>query len=343
MPKLKASQTQEENKHVVVVGTSAGGLSALIKLTSQMQKDFDAPILVVQHISADATGNVLLEALRKNSNLICEHAINGTKLQSGHLYLAPSDHHLMIADDEKMLVTKGAMENRSRPAIDPLFRSAAVAFGNRTIGVLLTGYLDDGTAGLTVIKKCGGICIVQDPAEADYPDMPQNALNQIKIDYCLPIAQMGVLLSKLLSRKPGKRKPIPLDISIEADIAMRVLSDLPSVNALGKQVPFNCPGCGGVLWLMNKSSSLRYRCHTGHAYTAASLLAEQSKKIEETMWTALRMFEERKNLLTTIAEKEKGAAGKSALERANLSQVHIDRIRALLQVNDKGTSSDTPI
>jgi two-component system chemotaxis response regulator CheB len=330
-------------KKVVVIGTSAGGLNALQTLVSQLQVDFEAPILVVQHISADATGNVLLKALNNFGNLKCEHAVSGTKLQNGHLYLAPSDHHLMIDEDESILVTKGAQENRSRPAIDPLFRSAAVAFSSKVIGIILTGYLDDGTAGMIAIKRCGGICIVQDPLDAEYPDMPQNALNQLEPDYCLPLLEIGGLLYQLLAKKSGKKKAIPKDILIETKIAKRVLSDLPSVNAVGKQVPFNCPGCGGVLWEVDKGVVTRYRCHTGHAYTAASLLAEQTMQIEETMWTALRMFEERRNLMITMASEQRGAAAKSALERANISQVHIDRIKAILLSDDKGTTNDIPV
>ncbi|MFD0795374.1 chemotaxis protein CheB [Mucilaginibacter litoreus] len=331
------------NQFVVVIGTSAGGLTALTELVSQLGDDFPAPLLVVQHISADATGNVLLDAMSKNTKLHCTQAMDGMTLSSGYLYLAPSDHHLMVDEDGRLLVTKGAQENRSRPGIDPLFRSAAVAFGNRVIGIILTGYLDDGTAGMKVIKKCGGTCIVQDPACAEYPAMPQNALNQVKVDYCLPIAEMGGLLYRLVAKKPSRQKPIPKDVLIEAKIAARVLSDLASVNALGDQVPFNCPGCGGVLWQVDKGDSTRYRCHTGHAYTAASLLAEQTAKIEETMWTALRMFEERKNLLTTISKGQRGAALASSLERAKLSQVHINRIKAILQADDKGTTGDIPI
>ena len=248
----------------------------------------------------------------------------------------------MVGKDGHLHVTKGAQENRSRPGIDPLFRSAAVAFGNRVTGIILTGYLDDGTAGLIAIKRCGGICIVQDPKEAEYPDMPKNALNQLKVDYCVPIAEMGGILSKLVVRKLARQKAIPKDIQREAIIAERVLSDLPSVNSLGEQVPFNCPGCGGVLWKIAKGSQLRYRCHTGHSYTAAALLAEQTKKIEETMWTALRMFEERKNLLTTLAKDKSGAQARLAAERAKLSQIHIDRIRTFLLADDKATQSDLP-
>jgi len=328
---------------VIVIGTSAGGLNALSKLVIQLQEDFPAPILVVQHISGDATGDVLLNVLNQYGKLKCQHATTGAELKPGHLYLAPSDHHMMIDGELKILVTKGAPENRSRPAIDPLFRSAAVAFGNKVIGIVLTGYLDDGTAGLKVISRCGGICIVQDPADADYPDMPKNAMNQVKIDYCLPITEMGGLLYQLMNRKIGKRKVIPKDILIEAKIAERVLSDLPSVNALGEQVPFNCPNCGGVLWKIGKDPAIRYRCHTGHAYTAAALMAEQTNKIEETMWVALRMFEERKNLLTTVANDSTGAGSKLARERASLSDIHIQRIKEILKSNDKGTNSDIPI
>ena len=343
MSESKKNVRSKKITQVVVIGTSAGGLHALTKLLSQLREDFPAPILVVQHISADATGNVLLDALRKDTKLDCQHAASGSILQPGNLYLAPSDHHLMIDGGQKILITKGATENRSRPAIDPLFRSAAVAFRNGVIGILLSGYLDDGTSGLLAIQRCGGICMVQEPEDAEYPDMPKNALNQLTPDYLLPIAEMGGILYELLSRNLGKPKAIPEDVIIEAKIAERVLSDLPSVNALGDQVPFNCPNCGGVLWKTGEGLALRYRCHTGHAYTAAALLAEQTSKIEETMWVALRMFEERKNLLTTIAKETKGASAKSAAERAADSNEHINRIKAILKSTDKGGTGDMPL
>ena len=342
MKKNSKTDKPEKISQVVVIGTSAGGLSALKKLLGQLPRDFPLPVLIVRHISPDATGNIILDELNKINTVKCQHAISGNKLKPGYLYMAPSDHHLMIDDNMTMLVTKGAQENRSRPAIDPLFRSAAVAFGNGVIGILLTGYLDDGTAGMKAIKKCGGTCIVQDPDEAEYPDMPRNALNNVKIDYCLPISEMGALLNKIIQRKLRKQKTCPGDVLTEAKIAERVLSDLSSVNKLGDQVPFNCPGCGGVLWKVGKDSNLRYRCHTGHAYTAAYLLAEQTNKIEETMWTALRMFEEHKNLLTEMARGEKGVGSQTALERAKMSQVHIDRIRAILKTADNENGNDMP-
>lgn len=342
MKNSSKTENPEKISQVVVIGTSAGGLSALKELISQLSKTFPLPVLVVRHISPDATGNVLLDGLNKLNTVKCQHAKSGNNLKPGNLYLAPSDHHLLIGENLKMLVTKGAHENRSRPAIDPLFRSAAVAFGSGVIGILLTGYLDDGTAGMKAIKRCGGTCIVQDPDEAEYPDMPRNALNNVKVDYCLPIAEMGALLLKIIPRKLRARKPVPEDVLIEAKIAERVLSDLSSVNKLGEQVPFNCPGCGGVLWKVGKDGGLRFRCHTGHSYTAAYLLAEQTNKIEETMWTALRMFEEHKNLLTEMARGKNGVGSQTALERAKVSQVHIDRIRAILKTAENESGDDMP-
>ena len=342
MKKPIKKEKSDKISKVVVIGTSAGGLRALKELISQLHKDFPIPILVVRHISPDATGNILLDELNKLGTVKCQHGKSGNTLKPGNLYLAPSDHHLMIGTDQKILVTKGAHENRSRPAIDPLFRSAAVAFGTGVIGILLTGYLDDGTSGMKAIKSCGGTCIVQDPDEAEYPDMPRNAMNNVEIDYCLPISEMGTLINKLILQKLKEPKPTPENVLIEAKIAQRVLSDLSSVNAVGEQVPFNCPGCGGVLWKIGADSNLRFRCHTGHAYTSAALLAEQTSKIEETMWIALRMFEERKNLLTEMSRGSKGVGSKSALERAKMSQVHIDRIRTILKADDTESEDDSP-
>jgi len=305
----------------------------LTRLVAQLPKNFPAPIFVVQHMSADTSGDALRQALNRSGNLVCQEAKDGATFRNGHIYLAPSDHHLMLVKG-KMLVTKGARENRSRPGIDPLFRSAAVAYRSRVIGLVLTGYLDDGTAGMIAIKRCGGVCVVQDPLDAAYPDMPQNVLKHVQADHIVPLAGMGALLSKLVEKPARKDKPVPKDIAIEARIAERVLSDLPSVNAVGVQVPFNCPGCGGVLWEVAKGGLLRYRCHTGHAYTSEVLLAEQTAKVEETLWIALRMFEERKNLLTTMSDRGGRGFSPSAGARAKESQVHIDRLRAMLRSSD---------
>jgi two-component system chemotaxis response regulator CheB len=170
--------------------------------------------------------------------------------------------------------------------------------------------------------------------------MPRNALNQVEVDYCLPLDAMGALFAELVSRKFGIRPPVPKDVAIEARIAERALSDLRSVEAIGEQVPFSYPGCGGVLWKIDEGKSLRYRCHTGHAYTAPVLLAEQTAKIEETLWVALRMFEERRNLLVTMVSGRHGHMDRSMAERAKRTEVHIARIRAMLRSDDDGTNGD---
>lgn len=331
---------RKTHSRIVVIGASAGGLAALSELLASLPADFPAAIFVVQHMAADVTGDVLVRKLARNSSLICRHASAGERIRPGHVYVARPDHHLLVSKT-KIIVSKGARENRSRPGIDPLFRSAAVAFGSRVIGVLLTGYLDDGTAGLTAIHRCGGICVVQDPKDAAYPDMPQNALNNTKVDHCLPLVALGPLLATLVRQRIPKRVPVPNDITLEAKIAERVLSDVAAVDELGDQVPFNCPDCGGVLWQMKQGSQLRYRCHTGHAFTAKVLLAEQTKKLEETLWIALRMFEERRNLLVTLADPASKGHSPSARARSKESQVHIARLRAILLAGSE-LSTDLP-
>lgn len=319
---------------LIVIGASAGGMAALKQLVAQFPQDFPAPIFIVNHMSADTTGEALVRVLDGSSSLTCVHGHDNQEFKSGNIYLAPSDQHMLIVKG-KILITKGARENRSRPAIDPLFRSAAVAYGNRVVGIILTGYLDDGTSGMMAIKRCGGVCIAQDPEDAAYPDMPQSVITNVGADYCVPISEMGAVLSELIRRKLPENKPAPEDLVIEAKIAQRVLSDLPSVEALGEQVPYNCPDCGGVLWKVADGDLLRYRCHTGHAFTSSVLLAQQTVKIEETLWVALRMFEERQNLLETMSKNESKKPPSSISQRAKDSQVHIDRIRAMLKATDK--------
>lgn len=305
-------------------------MDALARLLTQLPADFPATLFIVRHMAADTTGDVLLKTLTRHSKLPCSWPRDGQAIASRHVYLAPPDQHLMVGKG-RILLTKGARENRARPSIDPLFRSAAVAYGNAVIGVLLTGYLNDGTAGLIAIQRCGGICVVQDPDDAAYAEMPRSALDNMQVDHCVPVAEMGALLAALVRTPLGARKPVPEDVAVEAKIAEHVLSDLQAVGALGDQVPFNCPNCGGVLWSVTYGDTARFRCHTGHAFTPKVLLAEQSTKIEETLWVALRMFEERRNLLRTMAKAKGGASARAASERAAESDIHIRRVRAMLQ------------
>jgi two-component system, chemotaxis family, protein-glutamate methylesterase/glutaminase len=323
--------SKASHRNIIVIGTSAGGLDALDALIGQLPTGIGASIFIVQHMGPDNTAAALLRRLGRQRAFECRMARNREKFKTGRIYIAQPDYHLLVKGDH-VLVTKGARENRYRPGIDPLFRSAAATHGARVIGVLLTGMLDDGTAGLVAVKKCGGVTVVQDPKDAAYPEMPQSALNNLKVDYCVPISEMGRLLETLVRQNPGASRPIPEEIKTEALIAERVLSDVAQVSGLGKQVPYNCPNCGGVLWQIGTNKALRYRCHTGHSFTAATLLTSQNETIEETLWVSLRMFEERKNLLNNMAAREKHRRLKSSYsEKAEETQVHIERIRLMLQ------------
>jgi two-component system, chemotaxis family, protein-glutamate methylesterase/glutaminase len=262
---------RSKGRNIIVIGTSAGGLDVLDNLIGQLPTDLPASIFIVQHMAPEDTGAALIYRLSRHRTFHCRLAKNGEPFKPGRIYIAPPDNHLLVKKN-KLLVTKGARENRSRPGIDPLFRSAAVTHGSSVIGVVLTGMLDDGTAGLIAIKKCGGVTVVQDPKDAAYPAMAQSALNNLKVDYFVPIAEMGRLLETLCHRHPSKTKSVPKDISTEAEIAERVFSDVAQVNGLGSLVPYNCPNCGGVLWEIDSPNVKRFRCHTGHSFSVSSLL-----------------------------------------------------------------------
>jgi two-component system chemotaxis response regulator CheB len=330
-----------KGRNIVVIGASAGGLEALDQLVGQLPTDLAASIFIVQHMAPHNSGEPLLRRLSRHKAFQPTLAEDDDRFEPGRIYIAPPDHHLLVKGT-KMLVTKGARENRHRPGIDPLFRSAAVAHGARVIGIVLTGMLDDGTAGLIAIKRCGGVTMVQDPRDAAYSGMPLSALENSNVDICVSIAEMGSVLTKLVSQRHGKRKAVPSDIRTEALIAERVVSDVSQVNGLGDQVPYNCPGCGGVLWEMDTAGEKRYRCHTGHSYTGPALLASQSEKIEEMLWISLRMFEERKNLLVRMTKGARTAAlQRSTRQRANETQGYIDRIRGLLLKPGSNSPDDT--
>src|SRR6188474_2020308 len=192
-----------KGRNIIVLGTSAGGLEALDQLVGQLPTDLPASIFIVQHMAAHNSGEPLLRRLNRHKAFQPKLAEDGDRFRPGRIYIAPPDNHLLVKKD-KMLVTKGARENRHRPAIDPLFRSAAVTHGACVIGVVLTGMLDDGTAGLIAIKKCGGVTVVQDPKDAAYSGMPQSALDNAKVDYCVALSEIGPLLTALVSQRHGK-------------------------------------------------------------------------------------------------------------------------------------------
>lgn len=317
-------------RDIVVIGTSAGGMETLDRLIGGLPAGLPAAIFVVQHLHPEHSPIGLLQKLAHHTAFECKLAEDGDVFERGKIYLAPADAHLLVKETV-LLVRRGARENRYRPAVDPLFRSAAVAHGPRVVGVILTGMLDDGTSGLVAVHRCGGVTVVQDPRDAPYPEMPLSALHNDHVDYCMPVAEMGKLLEKLSRETPKASASIPEDIRIEAEIAERVVTGIEEMVPLGNQTPYTCPGCGGVLWEMRDPDGQRYRCHTGHTYTAATFQNDQAEKLEETLWIALRMFEERKNMQKNLAQKEGSATMKRIYEKnAKETEAHIERLRSLL-------------
>ena len=256
---MNVTQHPGEPKFVVVIGASAGGLTALEELASQLTPGMKASFLVVLHLSRKGIGDFLVHKLQKRTSLHCTIPKNGDPLLEDHIYIAPPDHHLLVKKGS-IIIGLGPEENRWRPSIDVLFRSAAAAYNGHTIGIVLTGMLDDGTAGMQAIKKTGGTGIVQDPNEAEYPDMPLSVMNNMEIDYCLSLAEMGAVLQKITGDAEVITTSIPPEIKAESEIAEKVATGIENVAALGDKSLYACPDCGGGLWHIQENAISRYRC-----------------------------------------------------------------------------------
>ena len=321
-------------------------MPALVRLVAQLPASLPAAVLVVQHFAPASNGQHLVERLARHTALTCRLPEHGSPLEAGTLYLAPPDRHLLAKDGSQahVLVTTGPRENNYRPAVDALFRSAAVAFGPAVVGVVLTGMLHDGTAGLEFIKRCGGVAVVQDPTDAEYPSMPETAMRAVDVDFVVPLAMMGALLDEITRGVvPEANGSIPADLKLEAAIAERVVGTTEAVAQLGHQVPLTCPDCGGNLWEMDHGHTLRYRCHTGHAFTADALLDSGQRELEETLWVALRMLEERKNLLLSLATRAEAAFPEQQQARIADLQQHVNRLREfLLGSNGRSNGAEAP-
>ena len=277
---------------------------ALMDLVRTLPHDFPAPIFVVQHVAPDSR-SLLPELLSRESPLRAKHPQHGETVEAGVIYVAPPDHHLLIEND-KILVTRGPKENRFRPSIDALFRSAAYSYGPRVIGVVLTGYLDDGTSGLWTVQRLGGLTIVQDPHDAASPAMPQNALQYVDADHVVPVAEMSALLSRLTAEpapSPARVRKEELELlEIELTIAKHDNAFEMGIIDKGILTPFTCPDCHGALTELVQGQLIRYRCHTGHAYTVSSLMSEVSTSVESMLYQTMRGLEEAKMLLQKLGE-----------------------------------------
>jgi two-component system, chemotaxis family, protein-glutamate methylesterase/glutaminase len=285
---------------VVVVGASAGGVEALGDLAASLPGDLAAAVFVVLHLPATGT-SALPEILRRRGPLPAAHVRDGEPIQPGRIYVGPPDHHVLLRTGHVHL-SRGPRENGHRPAIDPLFRSAAREYATRVIGLVLSGALDDGTAGLLAIKSRGGIAVVQDPADALYPGMPANALEQVPVDHVLAAASMGKLLARLIAdvAEPPS-DPAPTGMQVEVEMEGFSLAAFEGDHP-GRPSGFSCPDCNGVLWQIRDGGLERYRCRVGHGWSPESLLTQQSEALEAALWVALRSLEERAALARRLAE-----------------------------------------
>jgi len=294
-----------EKRDIIVMGASAGGVNALVDLVASLPADFDASIFLVLHVSPSSP-SLLPDILSRSGPLEAKHPHDGEKIKPGNIYVAPPDHHLIL-DNDSILVKKGPKENRFRPSIDALFRSAAYMYGSRVIGIVLSGLMDDGTSGLWSVKRLGGVSIIQDPSDARFPDMPLNALEQVEVDYKLPVSEMASKLKKLISEPVKKSPAISSEekkrFETEITIATQDNAFEMGILNMGDLTPFTCPECHGSLVSIQEGKRRRYRCHTGHAYTSSALLDSVTKTIEENLWNAVRGLEETVMLLENTGKQ----------------------------------------
>jgi two-component system chemotaxis response regulator CheB len=328
---------------IVVVGASAGGVEALARLAASVPADLPAAVFVVVHVPASAT-SALPEILSRQGPLPAAHVKDGEPVEPRRIYVAPPDHHLLLRGGTVHL-SRGPRENGHRPAVDPLFRSAAREYASRVIGVVLSGALDDGTAGLLAVKARGGIAVVQQPDDAMYPGMPANALAHVQVDHVETAAAMGGLLTRLTA-EPAQEPPPPASVDMTVEVAV----DEFSMDALegyhpGQPSGFSCPDCSGVLWEIQDRGLLRYRCRVGHAWSPESLLTQQREALEAALWIALRSLEERAALARGLAEpaRRRGHAITAARfeEQASEAQQAARLLRELLL--DRRTLASGPL
>jgi two-component system chemotaxis response regulator CheB len=290
---------------IVTIGASAGGLPTLRELTGALSADLPASLFVVLHVT-DYTPFYLPSILAKASPLPVIAAEDGMPIERGKVYLAPPDRHLLLTR-ERIQVVRGPKENRHRPAIDPLFRSAAWTLGSRVVGVVLSGTMDDGAAGLWAIKSCGGITVVQDPQEALHSDMPMSALLLTKVDYCVRVREIAELLPRLAAEPARDESTLskPKTIRTENEL-VAMHKDIEDMEQLGTPSAFTCPSCHGALWELTNGDIPRFRCHVGHGFSAESLVAAQGDATERAVFSALRALEEKAVVFRRIAQRLAG-------------------------------------
>lgn len=305
------------NRDIVCIGGSSGATAPLKAILGALPADLPAAVLIVLHIPARSLG-ILATVVSAAGHLPVRQAEDGMVIEPGHVYLAVPDHHLILSRG-RLKLGRGPRENMARPAIDPLFRSAAVAYGSRVIGVVLSGLLNDGAAGLEAIKRCGGLAVVQDPMDAIADEMPRGAMQTTTVDLLVPGARIGDVLSDLVREPAGPGMPVPPDIRLEVDIAAGERVDSQVIGRFANPSAVTCPNCHGVMSLVREGRPLRFRCQVGHAMTAEVMAKEQEGAVDEAMRVALRVIEERAELVTRMAEDARNSA------RLSVADMYEDR------------------
>jgi two-component system chemotaxis response regulator CheB len=327
------SRSSVEKRDTVVLGASAGGIEALQRVLPAFTREVEASVFLVQHLSADGQ-SVLDVVLGRSTGYHVAFARDDEAILPGRVYVAPPDQHLLI-DGDKVRLWRGARENRSRPAIDPLFRSAAVARRGRVIGAVLSGLLDDGAAGLLSIKRCGGLAFVQAPADAAESEMPERAVEALDgaLDGVLSAEALGARVAELVG-SPAPAVEVANDVQLEHEMLLGEVSALEVMAKEGAPLPLSCPECGGPLWGIQDGRLQRFRCHTGHTFGIDSLLSEQGQQIERALWAAIKGLEQRARMLKGLAAdqafKRRRIAASGLEQEASRLREHVQTLRDVL-------------
>ncbi|WFU82095.1 chemotaxis protein CheB [Bradyrhizobium sp. CIAT3101] len=297
------------NRDILAIGTSAGGFDALRFLAREFSPDFPAAVVVTIHLSNQFRSE-LDAILTQAGPLPASFAADGEKLKRSHIYIAPTERHLIV-ENGKLRLGSGPRENNARPALDPLFRSAALCCGPRSVGAVLTGTLGDGAAGLQALKQSGGVTVVQDPSDAAFSEMPATALLRSQPDHVVSLAGMPALFEKLARQPAGETRPVASSLEYEVNVASGGRGSMNEMDRIGNRSVLACPDCHGIMWEINQGELVRYRCHVGHAYTAEIMSVALDENLKRAFGSALRALAER----TALARKLEAQASASGQTR----------------------------
>lgn len=326
------------HRDVVVIGGSAGGIPALMAVAAGLPADFPAAVFVVVHVPPYAVSR-LPEILSRAGPLPAGHARDGERIQAGRIYVAPPDRHLLVRDGAVAL-SRGPRENHSRPAIDPLFRTAARTYGPRVVGVVLSGALYDGSMGLLAVKTRGGLAVVQDPREAAVDSMPRSAMRQVAPDYVLEAAAIPALLAAAVREEVAMdaRAGGPGMADDEQGMDAVIAEDFAEQARNGRAAEltvYTCPDCGGAIWQDGDGLRPQFRCHVGHRYAPEVLLGLKSEELESALWSGLRLLREKATLTRQLADRTRAAGNPAAAarvaEQAEMDDRHAAAIQQLLE------------